>query len=68
MRHGPVEVIGSSDGDRFVLDIAAAVAPPAIIELEDRVGAVDGSITVTPEGPGGCRVHLELPLRRATCA
>ena len=66
-RLGPVEVIGRSAGDRFVLDIAAAVAPPAVVELEDRVGAVDGSITVTPDG-GGCRVHLELPLRTAACA
>ena len=43
------------------VDVDAAAAPADLVELEDRVGALDGSIRVEG-GPGGAvRLRSEIP-------
>jgi hypothetical protein len=46
---------------RLVLDIEGDGEPGAFADLEDRVGALDGSLT-SARGPNGrARIHAEIP-------
>jgi signal transduction histidine kinase len=48
-------------GSRLVIEIAGDDAPQQLTELEDRLGALDGSLEVV-HGPGGrVRIRAEIP-------
>jgi signal transduction histidine kinase len=58
---GRVQIAGWRDHGRLVIEILADDRPKELIELEDRVGALDGTLAVAG-GPGGVvRVRAEIP-------
>jgi len=60
-RTGPTRVAAQRCGAALVVDVTTASKPDAIVELEDRIGAVNGSI-VTGTGEGTeFTLHVEIP-------
>lgn len=57
---GAVTVNAVRRGDTLVVDVDAVSAPARVVELEDRVAALDGTLTVEPD-PGGVRIRAEIP-------
>jgi signal transduction histidine kinase len=57
---GDVEVRGTLDGDRLVVEVHASHAPSSVVFLEDRVGALDGRLVVERDGTR-TRLRAELP-------
>jgi signal transduction histidine kinase len=58
----PVGLTASADGERLVVDLRTPARPPAdLVGLEDRVGAVGGTLTVGEGTAGETRVRVELP-------
>jgi hypothetical protein len=58
---GQVEVRGRLRGGRLVLDVESeAGQPDSLIDLEDRIGALDGRLTVEGTGPRAT-LRAELP-------
>ena len=43
------------------VDVEAAAEPDALIDLEDRVGALDGWLRVEANGPDGIVLRAEIP-------
>ena len=58
----PVALSAAADGERLVLDLRATAPPPSdLVGIEDRVGALGGTLAVE-EGPSGeTHVRVELP-------
>ena len=57
---GDVEVRGRRDGDQLVVEVQAEREPPSVTALEDRIGALDGRLTVARDG--ACTtLRAELP-------
>jgi signal transduction histidine kinase len=48
-------------GDRLLVEVTSDGAPADIVELEDRVGALDGTLRVSREPSGGVRIQAEIP-------
>ncbi len=60
-RTGAVTVAMAADDRSLVVDVTAGRAPDGLVGLEDRVGALDGAVQVTP-GPGGIvSLRAEIP-------
>jgi signal transduction histidine kinase len=58
---GPASVSARMAGDRLVIEIEDSKPPGDLVMLEDRVGALAGTVTTqTVEGPG-TRIRVELP-------
>src|SRR4051794_3493175 len=57
---GPVEVRGRRDDVRLVVEVQAGAAPSSLVFLEDRVGALDGRLTVERDG-NRVTLRAELP-------
>ena len=45
----------------LVVEAEAEAEPEGLVELEDRVGAVDGTLLVEPSPGGGVRIRAEIP-------
>jgi len=56
-----VQVSAARCDGRLVVEIAGAAAPPNIIELQDRVGTLDGSVEVSRGPDGQATVRAEIP-------
>lgn len=52
--------VSRSDG-RLCVDVDTDTPPTDLVRLEDRVGALDGSIMVEPASAVGIRIRVELP-------
>jgi signal transduction histidine kinase len=58
---GPLKVFVARRDSRLVVEVEGDSAPAEIIGLQDRVGALDGSVTVV-RGPGGrAIIRAEIP-------
>ena len=58
---GPLKVFVARRDSRLVVEVEGDRAPAEIIGLQDRVGALDGSVTVV-RGPGGrATIRAEIP-------
>jgi hypothetical protein len=58
----PVAVTAGLDGEHLIIDMRAATdAPGDLVALDDRVGALDGALTVETPAPGQTRVKVQLP-------
>ena len=56
-----LSVAAARDNGRLVIDVASDSAPSDLIDLEDRVGALDGRLEIV-RGPGGSvRIRAEIP-------
>ena len=58
---GMLQVSAERRSGRLVVEITGNSAPGNIIDLEDRVGALGGSITVMPGPDGQAAVRAEIP-------
>jgi hypothetical protein len=59
---GPVRVEAKKSGGFLTLTVGApSILADMIVELDDRVGAVDGILTVRDAAPGGVRLIAEFP-------
>jgi signal transduction histidine kinase len=45
----------------LVVDVEAEAEPEGLLDLEDRVGALDGRLAVERAPGGGVRIHAEIP-------
>jgi hypothetical protein len=58
----PLAVSAAREGERLVVDVRTpAGSHPDVVEAEDRVGALGGSVAVRLVPHGGTRVTVELP-------
>jgi signal transduction histidine kinase len=58
----PVTVNAVRDGERLVLDMQAATSAPAdLVAIEDRLSALDGTLSVQQSQGGPTRVTAEFP-------
>ncbi|MDQ4037809.1 MAG: hypothetical protein M3313_05540, partial [Actinomycetota bacterium] len=57
---GAVTVNAERSGGVLVVDIDATGRPARLVDLEDRVGALDGTLTVQPD-TDGVRIRAEIP-------
>jgi hypothetical protein len=58
----PITVSADREGERLVLELhAAAPAPADLVAIEDRVGALDGALSVREPAAGQTRLTAELP-------
>jgi signal transduction histidine kinase len=58
---GPTHVAAEHRDGVLVIDVATASQPEALLDLEDRIGAVNGSIRVGGSDGEGVTLHVELP-------
>jgi signal transduction histidine kinase len=58
---GGFKVSAARCGDRLVVEIECDRAPEQIIELRDRIGALDGSLAVVQAPGGGVTIRAEIP-------
>jgi hypothetical protein len=56
-----VEIGIRANGGRLVIELEGDRAPDDLIEFEDRVGALDGTVAVVHEGDGRIRLRAEIP-------
>ena len=57
---GAVTVNAVRTDGLLVVDVDAVSAPARLVDLEDRVAALDGRLMVEPD-PGGVRIRAEIP-------
>ncbi len=58
----PLALTAIRDGERLVIDLRTPAHPPAdLVDIEDRLGALGGSLAVTHAPSAQTRVTLELP-------
>jgi signal transduction histidine kinase len=57
----PLEVAAGRDGDRLVIDMRSPAAPTDVVDIEDRVGALGGSLALSAAAGADAHVRVELP-------
>jgi signal transduction histidine kinase len=58
---GTVKVCAARRGGRLVVEVEGDSVPAEIIDLQDRVGALDGSVAVLPGPNGRAVLRAEIP-------
>jgi hypothetical protein len=59
---GPIRISARRSGGRLMVEVEASDIPgPFLDEIEDRVGAVDGSLARVREAGGSMRLVAEIP-------
>lgn len=58
---GTTGVSATSEAGLLVIDVETRSEPDGLIDLEDRVGALKGRLSVEPAPGGGIRIHAEIP-------
>jgi signal transduction histidine kinase len=61
VKAGPARVSATRRDGVLVVDIETEAAPERLADLEDRVGALDGTVAVAPAQAGGIRIRVEIP-------
>jgi signal transduction histidine kinase len=56
-----LEVAAGREGDRLVIDMRSPAAPTDVVDIEDRVGALGGSLALSAAAGADARVRVELP-------
>jgi signal transduction histidine kinase len=57
----PARIAARRLGDRLVVEVETARAPDELIDLEDRIRAVDGTITIEMEESRRATIRAEIP-------
>jgi signal transduction histidine kinase len=60
-KEGAVRVSATRNNGTLVVDVEAEAKPGQLVELEDRVGALDGKLAVERAAGGGVRIRAEIP-------
>jgi signal transduction histidine kinase len=58
---GTLKVSAARHDSRLVVEVEGDRVPAGIIDLQDRVGALDGSVAVMPGPDGRTRIRAEIP-------
>jgi signal transduction histidine kinase len=58
---GAVRVRAERHDGALVVDVEAEAEPEGLLDLEDRVGALDGRLAVERASGGGVRIRAEIP-------
>ena len=58
---GAVRVSADRRDGVLVVDVEAEAEPDGLLDLEDRVGALDGRLGVERAAGGGVRIRAEIP-------
>jgi signal transduction histidine kinase len=58
---GAARVSAERQDAALVVDVEAEAEPEGLVDLEDRVGALDGRLDVERAGDGGVRIRAEIP-------
>jgi signal transduction histidine kinase len=58
---GPARVSAERRDGALVVDVETEAEPEGLLDLEDRVGALDGRLHVEPAADGGVRIRAEIP-------
>ena len=66
-RCGAVAVTAHRGVGELVIDVDARAVPDTIVDLRDRVGALDGRLDVEPHAEFD-RLHMVIPCRMTPCA
>ena len=56
-----ISVSATTDRQRFVLELISPRSPAQLVELEDRIGAIDGTLSVSSTDGADARIHVEIP-------
>lgn len=56
-----VSVSATADDRRLVLELVSPRQPAELTELEDRVGAIDGTLSMWSTDGADARIHVEIP-------
>ena len=58
---GTLKVAAARRNGRLVVEVEGDSAPAEITDLQDRAGALDGSVTVVPRPGGRAAIRAEIP-------
>jgi signal transduction histidine kinase len=58
---GPLKVRAARREGRLVVEVEGSSVPEEIVELEDRVGALDGALGIVRDDEGQVRICAEIP-------
>ena len=61
VKAGPARVSATRRDGMLVIDVETEAEPARLLDLEDRVGALDGTLAVTPAQGGRVRIRVNLP-------
>jgi signal transduction histidine kinase len=61
VKAGPARVSATRRDGMLVIDVETEAEPERLLDLEDRVGALDGTLTVTPAKGGRVRIRANIP-------
>ncbi len=61
VRAGPSRVSATRRDGVLVVDVETEAEPGSLVDLEDRVGALDGTLAVTPAQGGRVRIRADIP-------
>jgi signal transduction histidine kinase len=61
VRAGPARVSAEWRDGVLVVDVETEAVPESLVDLEDRVGALDGKLAVTPAQCGRVRIRVDIP-------
>jgi signal transduction histidine kinase len=61
VKAGPARVSATRRDGMLVLDVESEAEPKRLLDLEDRVAALDGTLTVTPSKGGRVRIRANIP-------
>jgi signal transduction histidine kinase len=61
VRTGPARVSATRRDGLLVVDVETEAVPESLVDLEDRVGALDGRLAVTPAQGGRVRICAHIP-------
>ena len=60
-RTGPTRVAARRRGDTLIVDVTTSGRPELLVDLEDRIGALSGSLAIDDTTGDGFTLHVELP-------
>jgi signal transduction histidine kinase len=64
---GPLRISAQCSGGRLIVEVTASQIPEQVAEeIEDRVGAVDGSVESVRSGDAAITLRAEIPCERTT--
>jgi signal transduction histidine kinase len=61
VKAGPARISATRRDGMLVLDVETEAEPESLLDLEDRIGALDGTLTVTPSKGGRVRIRANIP-------
>jgi len=61
VRAGPARVSATTRDGVLVVEVETEAEPERLVDLEDRIGALDGRLAVTPTQEGRVELRVDIP-------